>query len=154
MLVIISYLYNMKWLNKLLGKETSNLIKSSTELIDEVVTSEEERSALKENLTKILSNSYTRVLEAQASVINKEAEGNFLQRSWRPIIMLTFGVVILIAVFTETHLGTVPDKFWNLLTIGIGGYIGGRSIEKLGSTVTKNIDLGMLRKKDRKDFIE
>ena len=144
----------MKWLNKLLGKETSNVIKASTSLIDEVVTSEEERSALKENLTKILSNSYARGLDAQASVINKEAEGNFLQRSWRPIIMLTFGVVILIAVFTETHLGTVPDKFWNLLTIGIGGYIGGRSLEKLGSTVTKNMDLGMLRKKDRKDFIE
>lgn len=147
----------MKWLNKLLGKETSNVIKASTSLIDEVVTSEEERSALKENLTKILSNSYTRVIEAQASVINKEAEGNFLQRSWRPILMLTFGAVLLFKWFGVTD-KTIPIELeielMGLLKIGIGGYVVGRSVEKLGSTVTKNMDLGMLRKKDRKDFIE
>ena len=28
----------------------------------------------------------------------------------------------------------IPDGMWNLLSLGVGGYVGGRSLEKLAST--------------------
>jgi len=148
----------MSIFTKILGKETNNIIKSSTELIDEIVTTEEERSTLKESLTKILSNSYTRIIEAQASVIQAEASGNFLQRSWRPIVMLSFAFIVMYNKFAAPAFGLpnaeLEGQFWELLKIGVGGYVIGRSVEKLGTTVTKNMDLGMLKRKDRKNFME
>jgi hypothetical protein len=62
--------------------------------------------------------------------------GNWLQRSWRPILMLSLVVIvinnyILFPYFPDTlTMLDLPDELWNLLTIGVGGYVAGRSIEK------------------------
>lgn len=40
-------------------------------------------------------------VEMQARVVGEEARGNWLQRSWRPVLMLAFAVVILAGMFTE-----------------------------------------------------
>ena len=65
--------------------------------------------------------------------------------------MLAFGTIVIIACFYNVKLNEVPDQFWGLLKIGIGGYIGGRSLEKITSKVTENVDLTFLKKKDRKN---
>lgn len=65
----------------------------------------------------------------QSSVISSEASGNWLQRSWRPITMLSFLILVYLNQF---DLLTIPltEEIWALFKVGLGGYIGGRTIEK------------------------
>jgi hypothetical protein len=83
-----------------------------------------------------------RLLESRASIITAEAKGDsFLQRSWRPITMLTF-----LALTVGDSLGWLPNPLapqaWTLLQLGLGGYVVGRSGEK----ITKAI--GAMKAKD------
>ena len=48
----------------------------------------------------------------------------------------------------------LEPSFWTLLELGIGGYIIGRSVEKVARDVTQNSDITFLRKRDRKDAIK
>ena len=80
----------------------------------------------------------------QTDIIIAEAKGNWLQRSWRPILMLSFGFIVIYNKFAAPLFGwTIPvleGEFWTLLQIGIGGYVVGRSAEKIADkiTITKN----------------
>ena len=47
------------------------------------------------------------------------------------------------------ELMAIPDQVWTLLTIGIGGYVGGRSIEKAATNVAKVMKP---KKRDLGDF--
>lgn len=69
------------------------------------------------------------IKQAQAGVIVAEAQGeSWLQRSWRPITMLVFVVVILLNQFGIFPVELSPE-IWAVLKIGIGGYVIGQSAE-------------------------
>ena len=85
------------------------------------------------------------LMKAQTSIITAEASGSPMQRNWRPALMWLIITIIgynyllqpifndILSLFT-THQLTgleLPDKLWNLMTIGLGGYVGGRTFEKL-----------------------
>ena len=76
----------------------------------------------------------------QTEIIVAEAKGNWLQRSWRPILMLSFGFIVIYVKFIGPLFGlpipTLEVEFWELLKIGIGGYVVGRSAEKIAKGVT------------------
>jgi len=77
---------------------------------------------------------------AKRDIIVAEAKGeSWLQRNWRPLIMSIFGVIIannyilnpyLSAMFGIDIVLDLPPDMWDLLKIGIGGYITGRTAEK------------------------
>jgi len=82
--------------------------------------------------------------ELQAKVLIAEIAGqSWLQQNWRPILMLTIVAIVannyifvpymqlfgLHAVILD-----LPEKLWNLMTLGVGGYIAGRTGEKMIST--------------------
>lgn len=77
----------------------------------------------------------------QANVVIAEAKSDsWIARNWRPITMLTFVSIIVwnyiiigtIGAFVPTiHPVSVPPDMWNLLKLGIGGYIGARTVEKV-----------------------
>lgn len=74
------------------------------------------------------------ILKVQANVIMSEANGkSWLQRSWRPITMLTFLALVVLDSF-----GVLPFRLaseaWGLLKIGLGGYVIGRSAETVART--------------------
>ncbi len=83
--------------------------------------------------------------EAQASIVVAEAQGSPRQRNWRPAFMIVcmgllvwhaVAVPILAAILAVpldevVGLRAVPDGLWTLLVVGMGGYIGGRSLEKV-----------------------
>lgn len=118
-----------------------NIIKPASDLIDNLHTSEEEKLELKKQMQKIENDFQskvleyeTKLLESQASIITAEATGkSWLQRNWRPITMLTFLILVVFDAF-----GVLPfrlaDEAWLLLQIGLGGYVAGRSLEKITST--------------------
>jgi len=53
------------------------------------------------------------------------------------LTMLTFLILIVLAALKLVDLSMmdVPKEMWSLLTIGIGGYIGGRSLEKIVTNI-------------------
>ena len=76
----------------------------------------------------------SRLVDTETSLILAEMHGTFLQRSWRPLMMLWFAALIGMWWF-----GVEPDNFtqadkdnlFGLLKLGIGGYVVGRSAEKV-----------------------
>lgn len=77
----------------------------------------------------------TDIVKAGASIIKAEAESaSWLTRSWRPITMLTFTALIV-----ARWLGfAAPDlneaeylALWDIVQLGLGGYVIGRSAEKI-----------------------
>lgn len=75
-------------------------------------------------------------LEAAAnSIVKAEAESeHWLTASWRPILMLTFGTLIVARWlgFAAPGLSEAEvTKLWSIVELGIGGYVIGRSAEKI-----------------------
>jgi len=114
------------------------VIKPVTDLIDNLTTTDEEKSVLKNELVKI-QNSMTmkvlefqsKLLESQTRLIEAEAKGqSWLQRNWRPITMITFLVLVCMDSFGVLAF-RLSGQAWTLLQIGLGGYVIGRSGEKI-----------------------
>ncbi|MCJ8349070.1 3TM-type holin [Moritella sp.] len=131
----------------------SRTFKPAADLIDNIHTSEEEKLKLKNVLVE-LQNEVTKkhielvskqmdlertLLDAQSSIIQKEASsGSWITRSWRPITMLCFlAIVILNALGIITLEEKFAHDFMQLVEIGLGGYVIGRSAEKVIPSITK-----------------
>jgi hypothetical protein len=122
----------------------TNLFKPAADLIDNVHTSDEERRELKNQFALIMDGVLKKVyeyenklLELKASIIKAEMEsGLWITKAWRPITMLVFVVLIILDSINWLPKPLNPDA-WMLLKIGLGGYVGGRSLEKIVPAVTK-----------------
>lgn len=95
-------------------------------VVGQLALSAGEKKRLERELTAALLEHESRRVERQAAVVQEEAGGNWLQRSWRPLLMLTFAVIILAGMFTDLPVLEDTSRFWDLLEIGLGGYIVGR----------------------------
>ena len=129
-------------MNKILGWFTGGVVKEVGNVIDKLFTSEEERIKAKNEVFKVLQEQQLELQKLQTEVILAEANGNWLQRSWRPILMLAFGFIVIyvkfIAPLFSLPIPPLEDEFWNLLQLGIGGYVVGRSVEKVAKNITIN----------------
>lgn len=119
----------------------AGVFKPAAELIDELHTSEDERLQAKGHLLDVQAAAMQRVfdfeqesLKAQSKIVHAEAASeHWLTANWRPITMLTF---LALAVGDSMGWLTAPlrDEAWTLLQIGLGGYVVGRSGEKIIKT--------------------
>ena len=91
--------------------------------------------------------------KAAASVVIAEAKSEHkITATWRPILMLTITAIVawnfLLAPLTELAVTLwtgnqiplsipLPDELWTLLSIGVGGYVVGRSGEKIAGNLKK-----------------
>ena len=124
----------------------SGVFKPVTELIGDMHTSKEEEMTLNNALVG-LQNSITsqtldlerQLLSSQTSIITAEANGqSWLQRNWRPITMLTFLVLVVCDSFGLLAFRLAAEA-WTLLQIGLGGYVVGRSAEKIAPSIIKAV---------------
>ena len=108
--------------------------------IDKAVKDKDLAEKLKHEMRLALLDLDTASLKSARDIIVAESGGNFLQRNWRPITMLTFVFIIAnnyilvpyaVAFGQPVPMLDIPPGMWGLLTVGIGGYIGGRSMEKI-----------------------
>lgn len=137
----------------------ASIFKPAVDLVDELHTSDEERGVLENEAARIKNvlmqaqnqitgkflDYETKLMEAQSSIIKAEATGqSWLQRNWRPLAMITFLVLIVFDAFgvlalCQRRLGIGPERLvddaWGLLKLGMGGYIVGRSAEKIVPSV-------------------
>ena len=127
-------------MNKILGWFTGGVVKEVGNVIDKLFTSEEERIKAKNEVFKVLQEQQLELQKLQTEVILAEANGNWLQRSWRPILMLAFGFIVIyvkfIAPLFNLPIPPLENEFWNLLQLGIGGYVVGRIAEKIAGNIT------------------
>lgn len=72
---------------------------------------------------------------ARAEIVKAEAaSSHWLAANWRPILMLTFGGLIVARWFgwAAPALSEAEYlKLWSIVEFGLGGYVVGRSVEKI-----------------------
>lgn len=73
-------------------------------------------------------------------ILEEARSNNWMTSAWRPLLMMVVVLIIacnyllfpIIRIFyPEMITLDLPEELWNLLTIGVGGYIVGRSGEKM-----------------------
>ncbi|MEH6711622.1 MAG: 3TM-type holin [Paraglaciecola polaris] len=115
----------------------AGIFKPAADLVDNVHTSTEEK-LVQQNVLATIQNQVTaklielesQILTAKANIITAEANGqSWMQRSWRPITMLTFLMLVVLDSFGWLA-NPLAKEAWTLLQIGLGGYVVGRSWEK------------------------
>lgn len=140
-------------LTNFLKGSAKELTDSVGNAIDNLSTSDQEKLKAKSEISKIVLDGLTQVASYQRDVLVTELKGTKLQRNWRPIVMLMFAFIVVYAKFIapafQLPSTELEPDFWGLLQLGIGGYVVGRSVEKVAKTVTKNIDLSFIKKRNR-----
>lgn len=107
------------------------------------------KADLEANMMQLAQEQLLTLLKGQIDIILAEVKGeSWLQRNWRPILMLTSITIIANNYIIAPYIGLFfPDKelilelpggLWALLNLGVGGYIAGRTVEKLKG-VTDNV---------------
>lgn len=120
----------------------AGIFKPAAELVDALHTSEEERLKAQGHLLDVQAAAMQRVfeyeasmLEGKAKIVHAEASSkHWLTANWRPITMLTF-LVLAVGDSMGWLAAPLRDEAWSLLSIGLGGYIVGRSGEKIAQTL-------------------
>lgn len=110
------------------------------------------RAKLAAEMEQKLLAHLTREMELGQAVVMAEVQSeHWLSRSWRPMLMLLLMGFLLLAglilpladviagmrIPFEPRWQMLPQGFWDFLAVGMGGYIGGRSLEKVAGAVTQ-----------------
>lgn len=104
-------------------------------VVDKAVEDKTQAAAIKARLQEMVLSGQMKEIEAAAAIIQAEAQGeSWLQRNWRPMLMCLFGLIVANNYMAAPMFGTpraeIPPDMWDLLKLGIGGYVLGRSVEK------------------------
>ena len=116
----------------ILGKVVSNLFPDPAE----------KAKAEQEVLVQLMQHQQ-QIETAAASIIQSEAASqHWLAANWRPITMLVFLGLIVARWFgwAAPNLAEAEYiKLWSIVEFGLGGYIVGRSVEKIAPGITDAI---------------
>lgn len=131
----------------IIEKITNATVGKVVDVIDKhLPLSPETRANVEKEVLQIITNENQAYYAAAQNIIVTEAKGNWLQRSWRPLLMMeivfivgfNFILVPILRMFEMviTPLD-LPGQLWTLMEIGVGGYIVGRSGEKVAEKIIK-----------------
>ena len=111
----------------------------------------DKRAEIEREINMALISNSAQIEQAAASVILAESKSeHVITATWRPILMLTITAIVawnfllgaLVELLVKITTGDempltipLPDELWNLLMIGVGGYVVGRSAEKVAEKV-------------------
>ncbi len=123
------------------------LFEVGAKLIDRLFPDQVARDKAKVELLTMQANGELEELKVRMSAIVAEAQSDsWLAANWRPITMLSFVFIIfnnwvLYPYFKAFGLPViyleVPVNVWDIIEIGLGGYVVGRSGEKIASSVAE-----------------
>ena len=122
----------------ILGNILGNLLGKADTIIDECITSKEEKMQLKNELQKIIQEQEA-LIEQE---VTKRWESDNLQSSWlprniRPLVLAWLVVSTTLLIFIDAGaIDFVVDDEWKstitaILTITIGAYFGSRGLVKI-----------------------
>ena len=114
-----------------------NLVGNASEILDEVITTDEERLDAKRRLKELILNHQ---VEMERNISDRwKADMNsdsWLSKNVRPMVLIFLIVCTMLLIFVDAGFlsFTVEDKWTDLLQLTlitvIGAYFGGRSAEK------------------------
>ena len=127
----------MKVLNKLFSGGASKLVESVGGVLDNVITTDEEKLEAKRKLKEVI---LSHEAEMERNITDRwQADMNsdsWLSKNVRPMVLifLVVSTVLMIFIDAGTIQFTVEEKWTDLLQLVlitvIGAYFGGRSLEK------------------------
>lgn len=131
---------------KFLGFDAAKTIDSIGNAIDKIDQSEEKlglQLQYKELLIGIQEKFIqyeSTLLEQQSNLVLTEAKGeSWLQRNWRPILMMICMYIVFSNYILSPYFGipmlTLDEHIWNLIEMGVTGYVAGRSLEKISENI-------------------
>ncbi len=104
-------------------------------VIDKAIPDKGKAEELKAQITLAAMNEGAKELEGAVKIITAEAQGeSWLQRNWRPLLMLWFAGLVGAhwLGFTPPNLPEgVVINLLDIVQVGVGGYVLGRSAEKV-----------------------
>ena len=135
----------LKILGPLLGKIAAGPV---LEIVEKLVPDADLKSRLKAEIRNSLARRDLALIAARREgVLGELRSDSWMTRSWRPALMfllmiflLFFGMILPLMELcsgqplpVEPHLDRIPEPLWNLLSLGVGGYVGGRTVEKIAA---------------------
>lgn len=110
-------------------------------VIDEAVLDKDKAMELKQQVQmKLLSMSAEETKSATSVLLAEIGGESWLQRNWRPILMLSIVAIVVNNYLLYPYLSLfglptvvleLPAELFGLMTVGVGGYVVGRSGEKI-----------------------
>jgi hypothetical protein len=125
------------------------LVQGIIGMIDKSIPDATRAEELKAQIQTMLLQFQSQMLQSATQVILAEAQGqSWLQRNWRPLLMLTCIVIIfnnyvlypyMKAIFHWGVALELPPDLWTMLQVGVGGYVVGKSAETIATQVASII---------------
>lgn len=116
----------------------STIFKPVTKIIggvlDKTITDKNLRQELHHKIEMAIMEQEGDLIKNATAIIVAEAQGGWIQRNWRPITMLIFvGLVVCrwLGITDVSITEAVELELMALIKIGLGGYVIGRSAEKI-----------------------
>ncbi len=115
------------------------------DIIDEKIEDKDKANEIKAAIkNQVLVNDHETLMkeiDAQMQIILSEAKGGWLQKNWRPVLMLVIVAIIANNYVVAPYINLffpgkslmleLPGGLWALLNVGVGGYVAGRTVEKV-----------------------
>src|SRR6056297_1396766 len=123
-----------------LGKAVDNVLGRFFEDKDQAA------QAAQELRLAMLEHEQTAQQVARDVVVSEAKSEHWITSAWLPLVMIMFAVMIgnnyIIAPYLDAIFGTsvmfdMPEQAWSLLSVGLGGYVLGRSGEKIAGELRK-----------------
>ena len=124
----------MKWLGKILG---GDFMSSVSNIVDNVVTTDEERMQLKANLKEIIAKAEANAQEQITRRWESDNKAGWLPANIRPLTLafLVASTVLLVFIDSGAINFNVAERWVSLLEITllttVGAYFGSRGFEKI-----------------------
>lgn len=104
-------------------------------IIDKILPDPKAAGEAKLKLFELEQQGQLAEITAKSAIIQAEASSeHWLAATWRPILMLTFGGLIVARWLGYSAPGISEAeilKLWDIVELGLGGYVIGRSAEKI-----------------------
>lgn len=105
------------------------------DVLDKIIPDPAAQAEAKLKLMELAQKGEFTEMTTKADIIKAETNSeSWLAQSWRPIMMLTFGALIVARWLGYAAPGISQEeilKLWNIVELGLGGYVIGRSVEKV-----------------------
>lgn len=125
-------------MNNILGGLFGKVVENAEGILDEIITTDEEKEAAKAKIKKMLLDSEAKMQEQVTARWQADMQSDsWLSKSIRPLVLawLVICTTLLIFIDAGVIMFNVEDKWVDLLQLVlitvIGAYFGGRSIEKV-----------------------
>lgn len=121
----------------------STALEIGGKLIDRMWPNPEDKAKAQIALLELAQKGELEEMSAKAEIVKTEAaSSHWLAANWRPLVMLTFAGLIVARWFGWAAPNLSEGeylKLWSIVEFGLGGYVVGRSVEKITGPIADAI---------------